>query len=342
MRTKLFQMTALFAGLAFVASASALCPKDAKCGSKKGASTVSAKATEDGRSDATQTKSKAPCSFSGKKNAALTGTSSPCSGKCAGCPDCKKGDVKCGDCPKCKGAALASASPCGKDCKKPCCSKTAKTAAANAPCHAKGSKSLAKGECPIGNKVKAVLASLPTMKYKVGDEVTGCSHSAAAMAKDSGKTMQYVIGDESFDSKNKASARLVSLYDAEIKNLQSLQFAVGGDCFKCPVTAKGKAKTAGKKIAYRVGGFDFAEKNKAESALKLIASAIEDVKMTYKVGEKSFCCSKMASAKVKETGSTMSFVVGEDVTTDENAANIKLAESKIRTIIRTAAAAAGS
>ena len=292
MKTKLFQVTALVAGFAFVASASALCPKDSKCGSKKGASTVSAKVTDDGRSDTAKTKGKAPCSLSGKKNAALTGTSTPCSGKCASCPDCKKGDVKCASCPKCKGAALASASPCGKDCKKACCGKSAKTVASNTPCSAKGKKSLATGECPIGKRVKAVLASLPTMKYKIGDEVIGCSHSAAAMAKDSGKSMQYVIGEETFDCKNKASAKLVSLYEKEISNLQSMQFAVGKDCFRCPMTAKGKAKSAGSKIAYRVGGFDFAEKNKAEKALKLIAEAVADVKMSYKVGEKSFGCSK--------------------------------------------------
>lgn len=342
MRTKLFQLTALVAGFAFVASASALCPKDPKCGSKKSVSTVSAKVTDDGRSDAAKAKGKAPCSLRSKKTVVLTGVSTPCSGKCASCPDCKKGDVNCASCPKCKGSALASASPCGKDCKKPCCNKSAKVAASNIPCSAKGSKSLAKGGCSIANKVKAVLASLPSMKYRIGDEVIGCSHSAAAMAKDSDKTMQYVIGEETFDCKIKASAKLVSLYEKEIKNLQSMQFAVGKDCFRCPVTAKGKAKTVGKKIAYRVGGFDFAEKNKAEKALKQIAEAVADVKMTYKVGEKSFCCSKMASAKVKETGSTMSYVVGEDVTTDENAATIKLAESKIRTIVRTAAAAAGA
>ena len=97
------------------------------------------------------------------------------------------------------------------------------------------------------------------------------------MAKDSGKSMQYVIGEETFDCKNKASAKLVSLYEKEISNLQSMQFAVGKDCFRCPMTAKGKAKSAGSKIAYRVGGFDFAEKNKAEKALKLIAEAVADI-----------------------------------------------------------------
>ena len=162
------------------------------------------------------------------------------------------------------------------------------------------------------------------------------------MAKNTKTKMRFMIGDDVFDTEKEASARLIAAYEMEVNNLNSLQFAVGDDSYRCPMTAKGKAKDAGKTMAYRVAGFDFSEKSKAEETLKTIALTVADVKMSYKVGDQKFCCDKMAGAKVKETGSTMSYIVGDTETTDEFAAKMNLAEAKIRAIVRTAADAMGS
>lgn len=386
MNSRIFQLSALLATFAFVATTSA-CPKDSKCNKKIGVTTLaSVKVTEDGRSevkDVTTTKtSKAGCTkpCCKKKNAAkvaaatVTTKGTPCTGKCASCPDCKKNPQDCATCPKCKSGSAKVAvigtstsnsnKPCGAGCTKPCCKTKGATVAAKGktPCGKKcgtkksvavvsadgikrcplTGKPIKEQDCPIGKKVNAVLASLPTMKYKIGDEVTCCSKSAAAMAKKSDTKMKYLVGDDVFETAKDASAKLVALYETEVNSLNSLQFAVGSDCFRCPVTAKGKAKDSGKKITYRVAGFDFAEKSKAEDTLKKIAVTIANVKMSYKVGDQKFCCDKMAGARVKETGSTMSYIVGDDETTNEFVAKMKLAEAKIRAIIQTAFSATGS
>lgn len=353
MNSRLFQLSALLAAFAFVATTSA-CPKDSKCGSKKGAATLAAvKVVEDGRSDvkaATTTNTQqAPCGANCTKDcckkkgsAVVAAASAPCLGKCASCPDCKKDPKNCANCPKCKsGSKTATAkSPCGKKCG---------TKRSGALVGADGikrcpltGKPIKEKDCPIGKRINAVLTSLPTMNYKIGDEMTGCSKYAASLAKKSNTNIQYMVGDDVFATEKDASAKLVAAYEMEINNLNSLQFAVGSDCFRCPVTAKGKAKDTGKKMVYRVAGFDFSEKTKAQDTLKQIALTIADVKMSYKVGDQKFCCDKMAGAKVKETGSTMSYIVGDNETTDEFAARLNLAEAKIRAIVRTAAAAMGS
>lgn len=398
MTSRIFQLSALLAAFAFATTTSA-CPKDSKCGSKKGAATLaSVKVVEDGQPTTTATKSATtPCSKSGKKvaiaalksltatktagkagcskpccnkkgaatavAAAVTTTSgskkpcggcskkgaatvaaagAPCSGKCASCPDCKKNPAGCATCAKCKsGAKTASAkAPCGKKCgtKK---SGAVVSADGVKRCPLTG-KPIKVEDCPIGKKVDAVLTSLPTMKYKIGDDVTCCSKSAAAMAKKSNTKMQYMVGDDVFSTEKEASAKIVAAYEMEVNNLNSMQFSVGNDSFHCPMSAKDKAKSTGKTLAYRVAGFDFSEKSKAEDALKKIALTVADVKMSYKVGDQKFCCDKMAGAKVKETGSTMSYIVGDVETTDEYSAKMKLAEAKIRAIIRTAYTAMGS
>ena len=80
-------------------------------------------------------------------------------------------------CSGAKTVALKSDGPCGKDCPKDCCKRNAKTASVKKGkgcCNKKGKTVSAKdGGCPIAAKVKAVLASMPSMKYRVGEDVTG-------------------------------------------------------------------------------------------------------------------------------------------------------------------------
>lgn len=200
-------------------------------------------------------------------------------------------------------------------------------------------KAAAGGECtcPIKKQINAVLASLPTMKYKVGDEVTGCSKSAGKMAKANGGKMQYMVGEEIFTDEGEAVVKLASLLENEIASLSSIQYAVAGECVQCPLRAKDLAKKSDAKIAYRVAGVDFDSREKAQKAVEAVKAALTSVKMTYKVGDQSFCCDKMAGAKAKETSSKLVYVVGDEETGCSQSAKLKLAKHKIRTIVEAAA-----
>ncbi len=184
-----------------------------------------------------------------------------------------------------------------------------------------------------GKAVDAVIASLPKMQYRVGSETTCCSMTAKMMAKKSGKAMEFVVGDDAFADRNKAAVKLVSLLEKELESMQAMQFAVGSDCVRCPMTAKRIAKKQNSKVAYRVGGVDFQDKVQAEEAVKLASAAAGDVKMSYKVADKSFCCDKMAGAHVKKTGKKMRFVVGDDEVEGADDAKIALVSAKIRRVV---------
>ena len=221
----------------------------------------------------------------------------------------------------------------GKDC------PFAAKAAGESTCSGKGKLTSAGGECtcPIKKQIDAVLASLPSMQYKVGDEVTSCSKSAGKMAKANGGKMQYVVSEQVFTDEGEAIVKLASLLESEIASLSSIQYAVGGECVQCPLRAKDLAKKSDSKIAYRVAGIDFDSREKAQKAVEAVKAALTSVKMTYKVGDQSFCCDKMAGAKAKETSSKLVYVVGDEETGCSQSAKPKLAKHKIHTIVAAAA-----
>ena len=288
---------------------------------------TAAGATTDGRSDAAATGS-STCSGKSKLTSAKAEGSS---GK--DCPFAAKAAAKA----ECSGKAqLTSAKTegsSGKDC------PFAAKAAGESTCSGKGKLTSAGGECtcPIKKQIDAVLASLPSMQYKVGDEVTGCSKSAGKMAKANGGKMQYVVSEQVFTDEGEAVVKLASLLESEIASLTTIQYAVGGECVQCPLRAKDLAKKSDSKIAYRVAGIDFDSREKAQKAVEAAKAALTSVKMTYKVGDQSFCCDKMAGAKAKETSSKLVYVVGDEETGCSQSAKLKLAKHKIRTIVAAAA-----
>lgn len=241
--------------------------------------------------------------------------------------------------------ATAKSTPCGKKAAalaaqkdKPCCGKCGKKdakLAAKGGCSKPCGKS-ADGGCPIAKKVEAVLAAMPSMKYRVGDEVTVCSKSAQAMAKKSGKPLEFVVGDDVLSDEGEALVKLTALLESEAEMLRSLQFVAGGKCSRCPMTAKDTARKTGTTVAYRVGGVDFSKKEDAEKAMARINDVIADVKMEYKVDGKTFGCSKMAGSKCKNSGKKMTYLVGSEETPCQVTAKRMLAEAKLRKIVEAA------
>lgn len=217
--------------------------------------------------------------------------------------------------------------------------KQAQTASSTGTCGQ--AQTASAGSCgdhsKFAGQIQAVFTSLPSVKYRVGDETVGCAESAKKMAADAGKPMQFVIGDQVFDNRHDAMARLASLLEAEAEAMQTVQYSVAGECTRCPMTAKSMADKANKPMHYRVAGVDFAEKDQAEKAVQLVKDAAAAVKLSYKVGEKSFCCDKMAGVEAKKTSAPVHFVVGENEVADDAEAQVVLVNERIRTMVEAAA-----
>ncbi len=354
MKRRVISLLAVLAVGSFAATASAMCPGHETTSDKKGHAVAKADAKITAQHPCDPSKCKKPCDPAKcKHKGAITvadrnvtpvadkpkndGRSQP-QGESAAESPCRH-----------KSAASAAAKTpcgkkCGKNCMKDCCKKGVKLTSDDAGmirCPLTG-ELIPEKDCPLDKRVHSVLAAMPAIKYRVGGEVTCCSKRAQELAKNGGGGIKYVVGDEVVEAEDDAKVMLAGLLDKEIGLLKTMQFAVGEESFLCPMTAKGAAKKSKTKIAYRVGGVDFPDKVEAEKTLKLIKEALGDVKMTYKVGDQSFCCDKMAGMKVKETGKKMMYVVGEEQTPCEKTARLMLTELMIRTIVATAAAALAS
>lgn len=287
------------------------CDKPKPCSGKKTAEVASAELVKDGRSESADS-AKTPCSHGAKTATAKSKT--PCS----------------------HGAKTASTkAPCGANCDENC--------AKNCP-HAKTRlAAMAKADKPCNNreKVSAVLASMPTIKYRVGDETTACPKHAKGLAGEQG-SIQYVVGDDVFSSEDQAVEKLAAIMENEVNKLQSVHFVVADEEFECPMTAKKVAAKKHGKVAYRVAGFDFADREQADKAVELVKAAASKVKMQYKVGDESFCCDRMAGAKAKQTHKPIVYDVNGESTPCAVTAKRLMAEAKLRAVIETAAEQAGS
>jgi len=275
-----------------------------------------------------------PCD--GKKAKLAGDDGKPCDNPCDGkkAKLAKDGDKPCGakkaksadDGKPCgKKAKLAGddAKPCSKPCDKPC-GKSAKLAADG------------NDDCPYSKKIDAVLTSLPSVTYKVGDQTTCCAKAAKYMAEKTKEPMHYVVGDDSFEDEGKAMAKLAEVLEVKLASLESVMYKTGDKTVHCPVTAKQLASQNGGKISYQVAGVDFESKDEAEKVVKLAKSAAEEVKLKYKVGDETFCCDKMAGMKAKKSGEKVKYVVGDEETPCETQAKVLLNQARIRAAVQAA------
>ena len=156
----------------------------------------------------------------------------------------------------------------------------------------------------LDSAVTKVINALPQMTYRVGSFETCCSKTAAAKAGVDGK-VQFIVSAKPYDSETEASIALAELLENEIKTLKTVQFAAGGKAYGCPLSAKAAVKN-GQQMQYRLAGFDFATKEEADLALKVIncklAGCEKDclsgcLKGVRQAGAKSGCNKGWAGAK---------------------------------------------
>lgn len=200
------------------------------------------------------------------------------------------------------------------------CSKSAKAATFTGGCH----KSFA----------KTVLASMPSMTYRVGDMETPCSKTAAAKSKESNTATQYVVAGKNYTEKGEAVVALTSLLQERADAMSSVQYVVAGESFGCPMTAKSVAKKTDAKTTYRLAGVNFDSKDAADKAATRVADAVAKlVIQPMSEGKPAGCV-----ASCKKAGKTVTYVVAGEETPCETTAGLMLAQAKIRTIAETAAA----
>ena len=123
------------------------------------------------------------------------------------------------------------------------------------------------------NAVAGVLKTMPSMAYRVGDTETRCFQSATAKAGKDGK-VQFLVASKAYDTETEATIALAGLLEKEIASLQAVQLSAGGKCYGCPMSAQAALKD-GEKMKYRLAGFDFATREEALRAQKIITCKIK-------------------------------------------------------------------
>lgn len=287
----------------------------AKAGcSGKGAATVASKKGCRGKS-ATTVATKAGC---GGKGATTVAGRKGCFGKGATTVATKAG---CSG----KGATIVASN-------KGCCGKTATTVASKSGCNGKAAAGLS---AERRSKVETILASLPSVSYRVGELETGCFYTASTKADANRAALQYVVDGKTYDKQCDASAALTAMLNERIASMTEVGFAAGDQVYRCPISARQAAEEAKTPVRYRLAGFDFDEKEAATIAAKRVAAAVAKVGMTYKVDGKTYQCLSQCKTKGKE----IVYSVGDQETSCEVEAKLMVAQATIRTILEGVAAA---
>lgn len=173
-----------------------------------------------------------------------------------------------------------------------------------------------KGECPIAK----AMGNLPKMTYKVGDEATCCSESAATLAKKASKPIHYVVAKQTFESKEKAMVSLVETTEKYVSTFIT----------PCKCDASGSTKIAGKACNCPV---------EAGKTAELVKAAAAKVSMSYAVGEKTCHCPNEAATLAKTSGAKKEYVVAGKKTCCEMTARLNLAHAKYKAAVEALASA---
>jgi hypothetical protein len=249
--------------------------------------------------DATKAASQATtgCGSCPSTVATSIGESTPCGG--GGCPS----KATATSCPSsCSGqgsATLTSAAP-SDGCPASTCETSACAAASGSECQ----------ECPGA----AAMARLPKMTFVVGEEKTCCPDAATELAKTSDGCVKYAVADETFDCQATAHRALVETTEKFVSTFvepktcsQSGLTSVAGNQFQCDQAAKQCSTVA--------------------------RSAMDNVRMTYLVGEKSCHCPNEAKQLAETSGDPIVYVVDDQKTCCDLTARLNCARAKYKAAV---------
>lgn len=176
-------------------------------------------------------------------------------------------------------------------------------------------KTECQGQCPIAK----AMGELPKMTYKVGEEMTCCSESAAALAKKSEMPVHFVVGEKTYEAKEAAFTALVEQTETFVNDFIT----------PCKCETSGVTKIAGKSCNCPV---------EAGNTAELVKAAANKVQMTYAVGEETCNCPMKAAEMAKASGAKKEFVVAGEKTCCEMTARLNLARAKYKAAVEALAA----
>ncbi len=182
------------------------------------------------------------------------------------------------------------------------------------------------GECCPAN---AAFAAMPAIKYRVGTETTDCPKTAGELAKGDKGAIKFVVADKEYADEVEAKKAYATALDEYLKDITTMKYAVGKECVACPMTAESMAKKDGQPVKYRLATFEFADKAKAEKAAVAAKEAADKVAMKWAVGDKSFCCDKMAAEAAQKDGKKVEYCVGDKKLQCPVEASVELELAKI-------------
>lgn len=253
----------------------------------------------------------------------------------------------CGD----KATTVASKKTCGSDAQtvasKKTCATTAQTVADKGSCGSPATTVAGKQSCATPAQTVAgkdscdssgsgqIATGAPAMIFLVGDQKTECPCTAEQLAKQHDAKITYLVGDEKYCEKPAAMTAYAKALDKHLAGMTKVSFVVGDKETCCEKTAGTFAKADNQPVRYRVAMVDFSEARQAREAAQRAEQAASHVKMTYRVGDKSYACPMTAQAACASPGGdnsakpAMHFVVNDDTTECSVTAKVMLLQAKI-------------
>lgn len=165
--------------------------------------------------------------------------------------------------------------------------------------------------CPV---MTAALEKLPRMTYRVGEENTCCSESAAALASQHSLPVHFVVAEKTYEDKQAAYTALVTETESFVNEFVTPS--------KCEVS--GKTSLAGQSCDCPVTSAKYAEQVKA---------AVNAVSMSYKVGDATCNCPNQAASMATKSDEKVEYVVGDQCTSCELTARMNLAHARYKAAV---------
>ena len=169
------------------------------------------------------------------------------------------------------------------------------------------------GDCE-GCPVTKAMAALPKMTFTVAEESTCCEQQASELAKAHNAPIHFVVAEKTYDDK---AAAMVALADATEKFVAD---------FAEPKTCSVSGKTS-------VCGTSTGCCESAKEMAAIAKAAMDEVHMSYKVGDETCQCPNAAAAMAKSSGAKTSYVVEGEETCCQVDARIKMAVAKYRAAV---------
>lgn len=169
--------------------------------------------------------------------------------------------------------------------------------------------------------VAKAMDALPKLVYRIGEETTTSPIQAGRIATKTKHKIEFVVGEKVFKEESVAFVALVDTTEKFVGDFAKPQ--------ECKVS--GQTLVAGKSVCCEVA---------AGQVASLVKTAMDDVKITYKVGKETVCCPDAAQALAKKSGEkVVKMVAGQRCGGCSSTTRLSLARAKYKAAIEALLAA---